>query len=47
MAIDTFDLILPNVPRSEAHILNPSGHYCYREQPRAFLDAVLCFLAAG
>jgi pimeloyl-ACP methyl ester carboxylesterase len=27
------------------HILNEAGHYCYREQPEGFTDAVTSYLA--
>ena len=40
----TMQLIFPNVPRSQMHILNRAGHYSYREQPEAFVEAVTTFI---
>ncbi len=42
----TLDLILPNVARSQMHILNRARHYCYRDQPREFVQVVSGFVKA-
>jgi 2-hydroxy-6-oxonona-2,4-dienedioate hydrolase len=42
--IPCMKLILPSVPRSEMHILNRAGHFCFREQPAAFNGAVVDFI---
>jgi len=39
----TINLIFPNVSKSQMHVLNQAGHYCYREQPEAFVDVVTNF----
>lgn len=38
------DLFLGNVLESELHVFNQAGHYCYREQPEAFADALTVFI---
>ena len=38
--LETVDLILSNNPNSRAVVFNQAGHYCYREQPKAFVAAV-------
>ncbi|HEX2154052.1 MAG TPA: alpha/beta hydrolase [Acidimicrobiia bacterium] len=40
-AIDQF---FPVVEECEMHILNRAGHYCFREQPDAFVDTLLGFI---
>ncbi|MBI4284959.1 MAG: alpha/beta hydrolase [Chloroflexi bacterium] len=40
-------LIFNAVPRSEMHILNRAGHYCFREQPGAFNAAVINFIKSA
>jgi 2-hydroxy-6-oxonona-2,4-dienedioate hydrolase len=40
-AIDQF---FPVVEECEMHILNRAGHYCFREQPDAFVDTLLGFV---
>jgi len=42
--LDTMRLILPAVPRSQMCILNQAGHFCFREQPEAFVAAVTDFI---
>jgi 2-hydroxy-6-oxonona-2,4-dienedioate hydrolase len=42
--VSAMDLILSNVSISEMHILNHAGHYCYREQPEAFVSIVKSFI---
>jgi 2-hydroxy-6-oxonona-2,4-dienedioate hydrolase len=42
--IPCLNLILPNVPQSEMHILNRAGHYTFREQPEAFVNGVVDFI---
>ena len=37
-------LIFPFVPRAQMLILNRAGHYCFREQPEAFVEAVKNFI---
>lgn len=39
-----FDMIAENTPVAEMHILNHAGHFCYREQPEAFNQAVRGFV---
>ena len=45
VGLSTLQLILPLVPRSEMHILNQAGHYCFREQPNAFVATVTNFIS--
>ncbi|MBI2185309.1 MAG: alpha/beta hydrolase [Thaumarchaeota archaeon] len=42
--VPCMNLVMPNVPKSEMHIVNQAGHYCYREQPQAFDNAVVDFI---
>ena len=44
VGLATIRLILPCVPRSQMHVLNQAGHYCFREQPEAFVEAVTSFI---
>ena len=44
VGLPTLHLILPNIPDSQMHILNRGGHYCFREQPEAFVVAVNNFI---
>lgn len=44
--VPAIELFLSSVPRSEAHVINRAGHYSYREQPRAFADALTSFITA-
>ncbi len=37
-------LILPNVPNSQMHIFNQSGHYVFREHPQEFNAVVGSFI---
>ncbi len=46
-AIDTMNLIFPKVPKAQMHILNQSGHFCFREQPDAFVNAVRAFISSS
>lgn len=39
------DLFFPAVEKCEMHIVGQAGHYCFREQPEAFNDAILAFMA--
>ncbi|HSK31744.1 MAG TPA: alpha/beta hydrolase [Candidatus Limnocylindria bacterium] len=39
-----FELIADGNPKSEMHIINEAGHFCYREQPEAFNQLVLGFV---
>lgn len=43
--IPCMNLVMPSVPRSEMHILNQAGHYCFREQPDSFNSTLGDFLA--
>ncbi len=45
VGIDSLNLILPNNPRSQMVVFPQAGHYCYREQPKAFVAAVKGFIA--
>ena len=40
----TMQLIFPNVPKAQMQVLNQAGHYCYREQPVGFINAVTMFI---
>jgi pimeloyl-ACP methyl ester carboxylesterase len=39
-----FELIADSNPRSEMHIINRAGHFCYREQPEIFNQVVGGFI---
>jgi 2-hydroxy-6-oxonona-2,4-dienedioate hydrolase len=39
-----FELIADNNPKSEMHIINQSGHFCYREQPETFNRVIKGFV---
>lgn len=39
------DLFFPAVAECEMHILGHAGHYCFREQPAAFDETLLAFIA--
>ena len=47
LGLATLQLILPSTPRSQMHILNQAGHYCFREQPEAFVAAVTSFIKSN
>ncbi len=47
VGLATIRLIFPHVPRSQMHILNQAGHYCYREQPEAFVSALTSFIKSN
>ncbi|PZC47489.1 MAG: Pimeloyl-ACP methyl ester carboxylesterase [Chloroflexi bacterium] len=42
--IPCMHLILPNVPNSQMHILNQSGHYVFREHPQEFNAVIRTFI---
>ena len=44
LGLATLQLIFPNTPNSQMHVLNQAGHYCFREQPEAFAAAVTSFI---
>jgi pimeloyl-ACP methyl ester carboxylesterase len=44
IGLKSLDLILPNNPKSHMVVFNRAGHYCYREQPKAFVEAVSGFI---
>jgi pimeloyl-ACP methyl ester carboxylesterase len=46
VGIAAMNLILPAVPQSEMHVINRAGHYCFREQPDAFVAVVSGFTGA-
>lgn len=39
-----FELIADSNPKSEMHIINEAGHFCYREQPRTFNSLIRAFV---
>lgn len=39
-----FELIADASPRSEMHIINEAGHFCYREQPETFNGIIKAFV---
>jgi 2-hydroxy-6-oxonona-2,4-dienedioate hydrolase len=39
-----FELIAEKTPIAQMHVINRAGHYCYREQPEAFHQAVKGFV---
>lgn len=46
LGYELFDLVAsPNRCRTELHVFDHSGHYCYREHPTAFTRVVDAFLA--
>jgi 2-hydroxy-6-oxonona-2,4-dienedioate hydrolase len=44
MALELFQLLAKKEPRTELHLLNGAGHYCYRERAREFNRTLLDFL---
>jgi 2-hydroxy-6-oxonona-2,4-dienedioate hydrolase len=42
--IPCMNLVMPFVSESEMHVLNHAGHFCYREQPRAFESVLTGFI---
>ena len=43
VGLRVMDLFFPNVPDTQMHVLNRAGHYCYRDQPNEFVQAVAGF----
>jgi pimeloyl-ACP methyl ester carboxylesterase len=39
-----FEIIAEGNPRSEMHVINEAGHFCYREQPEIFNRVVKAFV---
>jgi 2-hydroxy-6-oxonona-2,4-dienedioate hydrolase len=39
-----FDLIAESNPKSEMHVINQAGHFCYREQPETFNHVIKAFV---
>ena len=39
-----FEIIADSNPKSEMHIINEAGHFCYREQPETFNGIVKAFV---
>lgn len=44
MALELFRLLAKKEPRTELHLLNGAGHYCYRERAVEFNRTLLDFL---
>ena len=44
VGLATLRLILSSTPRCQVNILNQAGHYCFREQPEAFVTAITSFI---
>ncbi len=44
IGLHAMNLIFPNVPTTQMHVLNQAGHFCFREQPHAFVAAVHGFI---
>ena len=40
------ELVARRTPRSELRLIEQAGHYCFREQPAAFVRELLRFLDA-
>ena len=41
---DVMKLFFSNLPNTQMKILNRAGHYCYRDQPKVFLQSVTEFI---
>jgi 2-hydroxy-6-oxonona-2,4-dienedioate hydrolase len=39
-----FEIIADSNPRSEMHVINEAGHFCYREQPEVFNQIITGFV---
>ena len=39
-----FELIASSTPRAQMHVFNRSGHFCYREHPKAFNELIRSFV---
>jgi 2-hydroxy-6-oxonona-2,4-dienedioate hydrolase len=39
-----FEIIADSNPKSEMHIINEAGHFCYREQPQTFNSIIQAFV---
>ena len=39
-----FELIADSNPKSEMHIINQAGHFCYREQSETFNQVIKAFV---
>ena len=39
-----FEIIAESNPKSEMHIINEAGHFCYREQPETFNGIIKAFV---
>ena len=39
-----FELIADANPKSEMHVINRAGHFCYREQPETFNQVIRGFV---
>ncbi len=47
IALTTVELLLPNAPYAQMHVLGRAGHYCFREQPEAFNAAAVSFIKSA
>ncbi len=47
VGLATLRLLFPYAPKAQMHILSKAGHYCFREQPEAFVTAVKSFIEAN
>ena len=45
--MELFDTVAGSAPRSQMHIFNQAGHYCYREHPKDFANVVTAFVQGG
>jgi pimeloyl-ACP methyl ester carboxylesterase len=44
---ELYKIISTGEPRTQMHIFNRSGHFAYREHPRAFNELIRCWLASN
>ena len=42
--LELFDIVAGSASRSQMHIFNQAGHYCYREHPQDFVEVVTGFI---
>lgn len=42
--LELFEIVSGSTPKTQMHIFNQAGHYCYREHPKAFAEAVMAFI---
>lgn len=46
-ALELYRQMLPNFPQARFALINRSGHYCFRDQPEAFVHALRGHLGLG